>query len=165
MVRLPAVAEPVDAPETDVRPAAPPRDEDSGTLGAAEEPEDELMVLEVGDRFWAGSATVGYELVARFTTPEAMATLLDPRQPVLTVEDREWSLGKILVSVDYGGAPDQATWRVAGPPEVIEVYVGRLRDTASVRSPLFDLGVLPLDVRYGDRRPGARVVPPEEIRP
>jgi hypothetical protein len=115
----------------------------------AVEPEpEEPPFLEVGSEFWAGPGTVAYELAGRFVSPEALATSLDPREPVTRIGDREWSLGDILVSVEYRQPGESVRWRVAGPPEVVEPYVARLRERAEARSPVTELGILPLEARH-----------------
>lgn len=124
------------------------------------EAEADAPSIEVGSDFWAGEGTIGYELSARFPSREALALLLDRSQP-LRGGAGTGTLGDILVSVDYRGGPLRASWRVVGPPELVEGYVAGLRDTPGERSPLQELGILRLRVVPwgGD---GAAPVIPEE---
>lgn len=127
------------APTVAVPPERPPEPPEP-------EPE-EPPYLEIGEAFWAGEETVAYELVGRFASAEAMATSLDALQPVGRVDDRDWVLGDILVSVEYRVPGESAVWRVAGPADVVGPYVERLREGVDARSPVTDLGVLPLEPR------------------
>lgn len=121
--------------------------------------EEAVEELEVGDEFWAGAGTAGAEVVARFVSPGALDAALARDAPVTRHQDREWGLGDILVSVDFRAGADGAIWRVAGPPEVVEAYLERLREDAEGRGPIQELGILPLEVRYRSARPGTGVVP------
>lgn len=112
------------------------------------EPDEEPVVTDVDDRFWSGPSTAGYELTAEFVTHEAMTAAFDLDATAVAVEDREWTLGDILVSVDFSLPGDAVTWRVAGEPAVVTAYVERLAEQAEGRGFLLDLGVLPLDVRH-----------------
>jgi len=105
-------------------------------------------VLEGGEPFWVGADTEGAELVGRFLSREALEATLDPDHPIGRHEDREWTFRDILVTVDYRGPDDMATWRVAGPGAVIRTYVSGLEERAGDRSPFRELGILPLEVRF-----------------
>lgn len=118
---------------------------DVPTEAPAEEEAVELPFIEVGSDFWAGERTVGYELSARFPTREALSLLLDRSQPLPGGEGSSM-LGDILVSVDYRGGPLRASWRVVGSPELVDAYVASLRDMPVERSPMQELGILPLRV-------------------
>lgn len=122
----------------------------------------EPPVLEVDEAFWVEDAPAGVELVGRFISPEALEATLERDQPVGRFEGREWTLGDILVQVDYRGGPDMATWRVAGPEPLIREYVTLLQEQAGDRSPLRELGILPLHVRFCCPPQGREAVPPDQ---
>ena len=136
--------------------AIPP---EQGLDGEESAPEDEPPTLSVGDEFWAGEATIAFELSARFLSREARALSLDPAQPVGRTAVREWTLADILVSVDYRGGATRATWRVAGPVEVIGPYVEGMRAGEAEHDALQELGLLPLRVTYWGGSEGGTVVP------
>lgn len=117
-------------------------------LGPVFAPPEEAPLV-VGDEFWAGSGTVGYELVAGFVSREALHLTLDPAQPVGVYGDRRWTLSDILVAVDFRGDRYGAIWRVAGPSDVVEAYVTRLEEGVPRGAPITELGILPLEVRSG----------------
>lgn len=108
-------------------------------------------VLDVGDAFWAGEDTRAAELTATFLSQETLATYLDRSQlAARTGDGRLWVLGDILVSVEFPGAAARAIWRVAGPEEVIALYLERVRELEMAREepPVRDLGILSLEVRH-----------------
>jgi hypothetical protein len=148
------------APERDSpvgEAASPERPVDpAGLWDEHPEPPEEPIVVEVEDRFWYGPDTMGAELVGRFRTREAMLATLDLMGPAIRVDDREWRLAELLVSVDFSKPGDVAVWQVAGPASVIEMYVARLRENVGERGALDDLGVLPLEVRHCCDPPEAR---------
>jgi hypothetical protein len=149
----------VEAPELDPGMA----EEADGEPGPddEEEPGDAPVILDVGEPFWVGEETEGAELVGRFRSPEAMDAALDRAQRVASWDGRDWLLGDILVSVDFRGGRDGASWQVAGPGPVIQRYVTDLQEAAGDRSPLLELGVLPLEVRHCCETPRGAAVPPD----
>jgi len=143
------------------RPADPPPDPGSvpslplDTVPLVEPgdrgPEEVAPGLSVGEPFWVGEGTRGAELRAVLPSAAAVDAYLDRREPaVRTPDGRVWSLREILVSVEYPGAGPRAVWRVAGPEEVIDLYLSRIREEGGVgeRTPLRELGILPLEVRH-----------------
>jgi len=105
-------------------------------------------VLVLGDAFWWGEeATRAVELNVRFTSPAARQALLDPEAPVASVGGEIWTLGRILVAVDYRGGPAHARWQVAGPREVVDSYLAGLRDHPPDRTPILEMGVLEMEPR------------------
>jgi len=121
---------------------------------------EEAAVLEVGEDFWRGTGTAGFEIAGRFVSREALASALALDQPVARLEGHTWVLGDILVSVDYRGPRNMAKWRVAGPAPVVEPYVQRMLERAGARSELQDAGALRLEVRLCCEDRG-RQIPPQ----
>jgi hypothetical protein len=105
-------------------------------------------VLLLGEAFWWGEeATRAVELSVRFVSPEARRALLDPEAPVASPGGETWTLGRILVAVDYRGGPAHARWQVAGPREVVDSYLAGLRDHPPDRTPILEMGVLEMEPR------------------
>lgn len=105
-------------------------------------------VLLLWEAFWWGEeATRAVELSVRFVSPEARGALLDPEAPVASPGGETWTLGRILVAVDYRGGPAHARWQVAGPREVVDSYLAGLRDHPPDRSPILEMGVLEMEAR------------------
>ncbi len=128
-------------------------------------PEEDPPALGVGEPFWVGDGTRAAELRAVFPSARAVDAYLDRGEPAVRTEDgRVWALGDILVSVEYPGAGPRAIWRVAGPEEVIDRYLERIREAAGTgeHAPLRELGILPLEVQHCCAGEPSRAVPPEE---
>lgn len=118
-------------------------------------------ILLLGEAFWHGEDTRAVEVTARFVSPEARRALLDPDAPVGRFGGEAWSLGQILVSVDFRSGPARARWQVSGPREVVASYLNGLRDHPADRSPIVEMGVLEMEPRHccPDGEPEDRVIP------
>ena len=82
----------------------------------------------VADKF-VGDSAVAYQLFAKVHADSARAAELRLRRRVARIQGKEWTLGDIIVSADFNSNGYNASWIVAGPRDVIEPYVARLRKT------------------------------------
>lgn len=100
----------------------------------------------VADKYF-GDSTVAYQLVAKFHADSARAAEFRLRRRVAQIQGKAWTLGDIIVSADFNSNGYNATWIVAGPRDVIEPYVARLRKTMADPSVVADWLVQKLIVR------------------
>ena len=82
----------------------------------------------VADKF-LGDSAVAYQLVAKFHADSARAAEFRLRRRVAQIHGKAWTLGDIIVSADFNSNGYNASWIVAGPRDVIEPYIARLRKT------------------------------------
>ena len=80
----------------------------------------------VADRF-LGDSTVGYLLVAKFHADSVRASEFRLRRRVAQIHGKTWTFGDIIVSADFNSNGYNASWIVAGPRDVVEPYIARLR--------------------------------------
>ena len=102
--------------------------------------------LFVSDRYLIG-ATAGAAITAKFDSSRARTAMLRLDAPVATVSGKRWVLGDILVTLGVNGNGYVAVWTVAGPRNVIDAYLTRLRTLARKRHPIYDFGINELVVR------------------
>ena len=100
----------------------------------------------VADKY-LGDSAVAYQLVAKFHADSARAAEFRLRRRVAQLQGKAWTLGDIIVSADFNSNGYNATWIVAGPRDVIEPYVARLRKTMADPSIVADWSVHKLIVR------------------
>ena len=100
----------------------------------------------VADKF-LGDSAVAYQLVAKFHADSARAAEFRLRRRLGKVNGKEWTFGDIIVSADFNSNGYNASWIVAGPRDVIEPYVARLRKTMADRNIIADWLVQKLVVR------------------
>ena len=100
----------------------------------------------VADKF-LGDSAVAYQLVAKFHADSARAAEFRLRRRVAQVHGKAWTLGDIIVSAGFNSNGYNASWIVAGPRDVIEPYIARLRRTMSDTSIIADWLVQKLIVR------------------
>ncbi|HEU5073763.1 MAG TPA: hypothetical protein VFU02_06310 [Polyangiaceae bacterium] len=100
----------------------------------------------VADKF-LGDSAVAYQLFAKFHADSARAAEFRLRRRVAQIQGKAWTLGDIIVSADFNSNGYNASWIVAGPRDVIEPYVARLRKTMSEPSNVADWLVHKLVVR------------------
>ena len=100
----------------------------------------------VADKF-LGDSAVAYQLMAKFHADSVRAAEFRLRRRVAQVHGKAWTLGDIIVSADFNSNGRNATWIVAGPRDVIEPYVARLRKTMADPSVVADWLVQKLIVR------------------
>ena len=90
---------------------------------------------------------MAYQLVAKFHADSARAAEFRLRRRVAQIHGKAWTLGDIIVSADFNSNGYNASWIVAGPRDVIEPYVARLRKTMADPSIIADWLVQKLIVR------------------
>ena len=100
----------------------------------------------VADKF-LGDSGVAYQLFAKFHADSARAAEFRLRRRLGQVHGKEWTLGDVIVSADFNSNGYNASWIVAGPRDVIEPYVARLRKTMADPSIVADWLVQKLIVR------------------
>ena len=100
----------------------------------------------VADKF-LGDSAVAYQLFAKFHADSARAAEFRLRRRLARIQGKEWTLGDIIVSADFNSNGYNASWIVAGPRDVIEPYVARLRKTMADPSVVADWSVHKLIVR------------------
>jgi hypothetical protein len=100
----------------------------------------------VADKF-LGDSAVAYQLFAKFHADSARAAEFRLRRRVGQIHGKAWTLGDIIVSADFNSNGYNASWIVAGPRDVIEPYVARLRKTMADPSVIADSLVQQLIVR------------------
>lgn len=100
----------------------------------------------VADKF-LGDSAVAYQLVAKFHADSARAAEFRLRRRVAQIQGKAWTLGDIIVSADFNSNGYNASWIVAGPRDVVEPYVARLRKTMADPSIIADWSVQKLSVR------------------
>ena len=100
----------------------------------------------VADKY-LGDSAVAYQLVAKFHADSARAAEFRLRRRVAQIQGKAWTLGDIIVSADFNSNGYNASWIVAGPRDVVEPYVARLRKTMADPSIIADWSVQKLIVR------------------
>jgi hypothetical protein len=100
----------------------------------------------VADKF-LGDSAVAYQLVAKFHADSARAAEFRLRRRLGQVQGKAWTLGDIIVSADFNSNGYNASWVVAGPRDVVEPYIARLRKTMADPSVIADWLVQKLIVR------------------
>ena len=100
----------------------------------------------VADKY-LGDSAVAYQLVAKFHADSARAAEFRLRRRVAQIQGKAWTLGDIIVSADFNSNGYNASWIVAGPRDVVEPYVARLRKTMADPSIMADWSVQKLIVR------------------
>lgn len=102
--------------------------------------------LFVSDRY-LGRPVAGAEITAKFDSATARTAAMRLDAPIATIDGRRWVLGDILVTLNVNGNGYVAVWTVAGPRDVIAVYLANVRESARTHHPIYDLGIRPLLVR------------------
>ncbi len=100
----------------------------------------------VADKF-LGDSAVAYQLVAKFHADSARAAEFRLRRRIAQVQGKAWTLGDIIVSADFNSNGYNASWIVAGPRDVVEPYIARLRQTMADPGTIADGSVQKLIVR------------------
>ncbi|HJU68018.1 MAG TPA: hypothetical protein VJ650_07180 [Gemmatimonadaceae bacterium] len=100
----------------------------------------------VADKF-LGDSAVAYQLVAKYHADSSRAAEFRLRRRLGQVQGKEWTFGDIIVSADFNSNGYNASWIVAGPRDVVEPYVARLRKRLADRNLVADWLVQKLIVR------------------
>jgi hypothetical protein len=100
----------------------------------------------VADKF-LGDSAVAYLLYAKFHADSARVAELRVNRRVARVNGKAWTLADIIVSADFNSNGFNASWIVAGPRDVIEPYVARLRSIMANPAIIADSIVQKLVVR------------------
>ena len=100
----------------------------------------------VADRF-LGDSAVAYSLFAKFHTASARAGELRLDMPLPEPSPRVQTLGDVVVNISLDGNGFVAVWIVAGPRQVVDPYIARMRLRMADRAVIYDSSVLKLVVR------------------
>jgi hypothetical protein len=100
----------------------------------------------VADKF-LGDSAVGYQLVAKFHVDSVRAAEFRLRRRLAQINGKAWTFGDIIVSADFNSNGYNASWIVAGPRDVVEPYIARLRKLMADPSVIADSFVQKLVVR------------------
>ena len=100
----------------------------------------------VADKF-LGDSAVGYQLFAKFHADSVRAAEFRLRRRLAQINGKTWTFGDVIVSADFNSNGYNASWIVAGPRDVIEPYIARLRKLMADPSVIADSLVQKLVVR------------------